>query len=976
MSFGKEQVISENAELQKENALLKVQFDEACQVASQFQELHAKYQETVAKLRDVEDEKEDLNHRLEICVQNNRELAKQVADLAKSKTNQMETEAQSCHSKIERMSRYNDQRVEALTSEIDKLTKEKMQVELRQKELANLIERAMQSATRYFRKPVASLNDLIGLLDKAETRPVVEAQVYDSGNENKLRKKIKKMKVKIAEDQREKLEMESAVQSAQANAQESQRLAERRIAELESAMAELNHKLAVKKAAKKQLDIKYEEKVRELKVANEKLQEQVVVETKQAPVVIEKPVVVEASRDKLIRKLERKHNEAEAQLCVVVEQLKAEQVKKEEAIKQLQASKENAGQLGVQIEKLKGDAVALNAVIKEMQKENENMRIALETATRLPEEPKEPVKPRIDVQARVKKMERELEQKETVIMSLRSQVTMQQHKIDSQAAQIREDKYSKEQLTEEVAELRTALSESRVIEEERRKVKPEPTITDNAFICENLDPAVAVIIRKIAMNATYEPDSKVHACFHALCEYYKELMHAMESDMENVCETHRALSNSMNQFLIDMTIALSDKPITLERFLKHNSGEQIIKAIKELRTNCENAKRERDSVNDIITHLVEIFPEAKCDPITVIDDLKREIEYNACKLAKKAKETKIAKCEAAKIAEVLKEVKEEYEMKRRELNAKVDEITGHLSIAEKEALALKVEKKSLLSELGELRKARDVLEQQIVDRESEKLRILTEQTNARIAALTVELEQSKDKCYALSKKIRCGEKAIARLSAVNDSLEAQMSSLQDENVELKNMLTLTEKRLNSQSETEKDEIRNSYERAIAQLREQCQKHRLDMQKIVQSRKEVEEVLNATEVEYANVTRINDKLNRQLKNMSDVMEREKKLIETAGVAKQIAAQREFECRLNELRVKADADKKRVWNYCAENLRVFFDPHETINERSIKRVIDKVKQELERLTALDSAIRQIAHAREGQSTQDAVARLLVH
>lgn len=963
--------MTQNSELQKENALLKAQFDEACQVASQFQDLHAKYQEVVAKLRETEESKEDLNHRLEICVQNNRELTRQVAELTKHKSTQAGTDAETCNSRIEQINRQSSRKIEALTEEIERLSQEKASAELKRKEDSNMIQRTLNSAHRYFQKPVASLHDLISLFDTTEFHATDEHPLSDNTKEIKLKKRLDKMKLKMADGKRTIMEMDKAIREAQTDSEQSQRCLQKKIAELETTVADLTRELTIKKVQHKDDVAKFEEQVRKLRDENSKLQK----EATQVPQVVEKVVVAESDNGKQIKKFERRHNEITAELSAVSEQLKIERQKKDQIASDLRESEKLRDQLKMEADKMAGEVEALNAVIKEMQTENASMRKALETATKLPEEPKQPVKPRIDVQSRVKKMERELERSQEEIVTLKSKIAAQQRKIECQEAQIRQEKYHQEKCQEEICELRSALAESRVYDEERKKIKPEPTLTENGFVCEDLEPELSVAVRRIASNPTLEPDSKVHACFKAIAQFYTEKLDTLESDMDKLCVVNRDLSDAVNQFLIDLSIALTDKPVTLEQFLTQKAGKMIVKAVKELRMNYENAKRERDGLNTIVAHFFDAFSDAKSDPIAVIDELKNALQFHSSKLAKKAKELKIAKMDALKLAEALTEVKNDYAAKKVELNAKIDEITAQLNAAEREAIALKVEKDNLIRELSDVRSYQENLEQEIIARESERMKKVTERANEQISNLTVELEKAKEQFASQAKKVHAMEKALSKLSAINGSLEAQNSSLSDEIEELKSVLSLTEKRLSAQSETEKGEIRNSYEKAIAQLREQCEKHRADMQKVVQSRKDVEDVLNATEEEYANVTRINDKLKREVKRMSDMIDRERKLAETSSVAKQIALEREFESRLNEVRAKAETDKKRAWTYFAESLSQFFSPHETINERTVKRVVDKAKEELDRLNTLETTIRQMVRARDGQSTQDAVARLIL-
>jgi hypothetical protein len=51
-------------------------------------------------------------------------------------------------------------------------------------------------------------------------------------------------------------------------------------------------------------------------------------------------------------------------------------------------------------------------------------------------------------------------------------------------------------------------------------------------------------------------------------------------------------------------------------------------------------------------------------------------------------------------------------------------------------------------------------------------------------------------------------------------------------------------------------------------------------------------------------------------------------------------------------------------------------EEIDQRSFKRVVSQARDELDRLAASDWAIRRLVEAADHQTTEDAVARLVLH
>ena len=969
----KHRLAAENSELHKENSLLKAQFEEACQVAAQFQELHRKYQQLCSELRDVKSEKEDLSHRFEICVQNNRELNRQLAEERKARPPQAPTGNEVSAMTLEKLKRENEQKLAALHEEVETLRKEKQQAEMQQKLFESKIERAIQSGGRRFQTTLGSLDDLIQALETVPQPVQVERAPVVDVNEAKLKRKMKKMRSKLAAAADEKQELEMALKGARSEAQEERAGDRKQISELENRVAELTHEVSMKEVQKQAAVMKLESRIEELKNENARLRD--------VPRVVSQPVesVVSSESDESdrMKELEAARNEVSAQLANISEQLRVAKEKKEKLEKALRGSEDSAAQLRVQIEKVSGEAASLKTMVQEMRSENDMLRSALDSATKISEEPKLP-KPRVDVEGRVKRLKEELLEKHKEIVSLSATVSIQQRKLDSQATELRDVNYKKERLDAEVSELKSQVADYRTREEARRNSpKPLPEVSNDIFLCSDLESPLYAILCKIIANSSLHLESKIQGCFRAIVQYYVSKVEDVELELEKENERAKALAAKFNQFLVDLSIALLDTPVTLDAFLSSSgSGQKFVKAVSDLRNHCDGVKRERDTLKAVVAHLSETFEEAKCDPITTIDELKKLLEYQNCRIVKKSKQMKSLRSEMSRLAKSFAALKDEGSLRETELNAQIIDLTEQLNAASRELATLKLKNGQLEEEITEVHAAKANLEEQVRNAgDSDFFEQSQMEATEHISSLTGRLGAIKQKYKALKTKAKADQSSIARLTLLNQSLEAQLASTKDENQELNNLLKLTEKRLNSQSATEKDEIKLSYENTITQLCEQCERHRQDVQKMAESRREMEELLNATEVEYARMNKENDQMKQRVKMMTASIDRERKLIETTAAAKRIAYEHEFERRIDELRAKADADKRRICRYCAESLSQYFDPNHEINERSLHLVVDKAREDLDRLSHSELSVRRLVNAREGQATEDAVAYALM-
>ena len=90
---------------------------------------------------------------------------------------------------------------------------------------------------------------------------------------------------------------------------------------------------------------------------------------------------------------------------------------------------------------------------------------------------------------------------------------------------------------------------------------------------------------------------------------------------------------------------------------------------------------------------------------------------------------------------------------------------------------------------------------------------------------------------------------------------------------------------------------------------------------------------------------------------------------------ITAETTYNTKINEMKSKADDEKRKIMSIAATEFSQFFDASEMIDERSYKSLIVHARDELERLTKSDSAIRRMINITGKQTTDDAVAQLLM-
>ena len=114
---------------------------------------------------------------------------------------------------------------------------------------------------------------------------------------------------------------------------------------------------------------------------------------------------------------------------------------------------------------------------------------------------------------------------------------------------------------------------------------------------------------------------------------------------------------------------------------------------------------------------------------------------------------------------------------------------------------------------------------------------------------------------------------------------------------------------------------------------------------------------------------------EVSRMKNTLERERKLMESTVRAQKVQVEAQYNTRLEEQRNKFESEKRRLFAMGTEAFHNFFNPSEQIYERSFRCVLDKARDTITRLNNSDLSIRRMLCAGEHQTTQDAVAQLLM-
>jgi chromosome segregation ATPase len=244
-SLGSDQLRDIIDDLRKENSDLRRQFDQAISCQSQIQILHQKHQRQIEELREVKKERDDLASRLEIAMEGNRALKKQLDDDQRRGSAQSELSTVTKTAEIEKLRSQRNQDLQALEMELQSAQADRDRAATQHKLANGKLKRILVSAERHFRQSVTSVESLVDLLEHPEPALVTEVVPAPVPQVDTHGQKIHKIKSKLSAVSREKQELAIAYANLQKQVDALQSTGRQEILDLEGKIAQLKEDSAL-----------------------------------------------------------------------------------------------------------------------------------------------------------------------------------------------------------------------------------------------------------------------------------------------------------------------------------------------------------------------------------------------------------------------------------------------------------------------------------------------------------------------------------------------------------------------------------------------------------------------------------------------------------------------------------------------------------------------------------------------------------
>lgn len=972
-----------NAELLKENHQLRQQFEEALELANQTQPLHQRNQELAQEIQSLKTERDDLYHRLEISVEKIKERESKLEEEKKNRNIQQDTNLIAMNKEIEKVKRASKEQVDQLLDELSHAQQKLKEEQIQQQMIHGRIDRLLQNGERYFSQKFNSVDEFIEFLDKPSQNLIPpdgnqQQSKVAMQSDHQLEKRLKKLKQKlhqaveakqIAESDLERLTKE--LHQAKLDKKTAIANVDVQIHDLQEAKSNLENKL-------NQETVKYENQISQLKNDLQTARNQLSEANNFQPNQCSEQIALRDIDSQQYQPVEKKPRaDVNAQIFQqridsLSDDLKKAQVQKDDVVQKLKALETKYQQLSIISEKQKTDIKALNTTNEEQAKEIESLRKSLHAKSQ-PMQIKETAKS-VKQQPNVLKYQRQIEDQKNQILNLNNQASKQKSVIEKLEDEMKELVQKNNEAQANYKKSQDDFAEYRAKAEAKKPLTADDIVPPCAFHCAELEPQVSAAISKIANNSSLQPSTKITSCFKAIKTYYASQLQSVEALLKDSIEEAKYLSTSLNKFVVDLSIAINDQPLTIDDFFKNGSDSMIQKVVN-LRTSCDDLKHREEELQGIITRLAEAFGADVNDPVAQINSMKNKFIVQREIIAKKTKKLHDKRRECAAISAAAKENDTRLQQQIDELSCDLSNTQKKVEQFQKSSAQLAKENQKLQSDLEKA--VQDLAESEALlkDRTEDLIKKLNVENTEKIHVLTQKYNELAQKYQNLNHEYGVSQDEIARLSNLISTQKRTMEVKDKEYTEMIQELTEKEQQTESRLTAEKKNITQTYERAIDQLKQQCDQHRNDVERMAKVVAEAEAKVNEIKMQTYHAKKEMRRMEMELSQNNEKLERERKLLETSFAAKRATLESDFTLKLNNERARFEAEKRRICGFGAEAFKAFFNPNVEIDEKSYRSVIEQAKGELTRLSYTDAAVRRLVGARDNQTTDDAVAQLFL-
>lgn len=1009
-----DQLQEDNVALIKQLNVLRAQFEQAVQLSAKSKELYKQIEELKVQLIDEKSKKEDLANRLEISIRAQNEATKQLQDEQQRNSLQRQSDYNSMQKELTKVKKSFQQQIDKLFAENQKLQAQKDQDEIAQKTLVGKIDKAVIHSQHYFNRQISSFDELCDILENEiapETKTTITTQESPKRDftqvalEQQLQasdKKARKLKAQLKAAAAKINELCENINQKDKQIDNLNYQHQREINELNSTIAQIKEENELSAADKNHKIQVLESKLQLLKDDSAKLKEEI--SRQRDEISSQKSEISKIKEEKLTLKVKL---ESEPQPKQVQTQQKKDNSNCEESFlsEQLNSRIEELTAKVASLTKANDelqhslDAAEREVMMSKVSKETENnelqaLKVAHNQALQEIETIREAMRNRDIQDDKKEEMKRRKEEKkqqaqilqledtnkclEKKIFEIQLEIEKALQGEREAKTELEKIKAEKKVLFEQISKLQYDLQDSRQKLSQNVPLTEEDILPPSSWQIPDGDATLQARIQRIASNNALHAVSKLQQCFKSIINYYTKIIEGINHSAEETNTQNQKIYTYLSDFVTSISIALNDQATNFDEFLQyHEVSTSLVNRVTYLRTQITELTRSKETLQSIIDGIAGTFGITDSNDIfTKLNSIRSQIDQQLSISEKRNKRAKEVKQE-------LSNLQSQYKNDVEKLSSDLSRANQNLEAVSAQNKEYSILAKKLKAENADLRRAVSDLEKKI-DTVSKLMKNNEEETKKNNTQIIISMKQDYEQTIEhltteLQKANATITEADAKIQKQCRVIQTQKQAINEKDSEyamLKQQTDISHRKVTEISALEKKQLIESYERTIAEMKQQCDKFRADVNVLTQQSNKREKQHKDTKLEVNQLKREISRLEKEIKAKEEESEREKKISESALRSATMNAEAQFTAKLSEHRMKWESEKRRILAYAADELRQFFNASEAIDEHSFRSLIGKVKEELGKLQRSDAAIRRMVGASGRQSTDDAVAQLVLN
>jgi chromosome segregation ATPase len=524
-----------------------------------------------------------------------------------------------------------------------------------------------------------------------------------------------------------------------------------------------------------------------------------------------------------------------------------------------------------------------------------------------------------------------------------------------------------------VASLAGELTEAKAQRDEKAPVVPGDVMPLTVWRCPEFEPALAEKVEKVALNSLLQPASKLNQIYKLIIRFYADQLAKAEAQSRALIEETERAKGIVNQCAVDTSILLSLAPITYDDFVNRGGANKIVQQVTYLVHQLNDMSRVAQEYSTFADHFQAVFGKTP-DLFTSCTELKETIDRLELKLRGKRKKNSELRNRLRDLAissdqqtdelsrdnAALKETIVDLERTVAELNDTVKGVKKDLSSARqqlKEAQAAASDAEASISQDH----------QTLLDRLRSDHATLESQLNEHISALNTQVATA-------SETIEENETTIAKLQNQLRTLQRSLDEKLEQFAELQQAKAFEIRQLSASAKSEKENLVQSYEAALSELTKQCDTRRNDLATVSRDFAESEAANRKAKAVIVALKRERLQLQTKLESLTTKSQRDSEVTRAIIRNTELTAESTVTQKLQDAKAHYESERRRIFSIAADEFRGYFNAADSIDERSFRQLLARVKGELRRLSDTDVVVRRLVGASPKQSTDDAVARLI--